>query len=60
MTEFIYAVERHEEDCWRLVGERVFAAREDAEHFLEKYVDDDFSGAAATVDLRVTKYPIDD
>lgn len=60
MPEFIYAVERREASCWRVVGERVFAAREDAEYFLEKYVADDFSGAAATIDLRVMKYPIDD
>lgn len=60
MPDAIYAVERREEDCWRLVGARVFASREDAEHFLEKYVADDLGGATATVDLHVTEYPIDD
>lgn len=59
MVDAIYAVERREGACWRVVADRVFAAREDAEHFREKYVADDFSGAATTVDLRVTKYPID-
>ncbi|RLM63027.1 hypothetical protein [Halorubrum sp. Atlit-26R] len=56
MTETIYAVERRESGVWRVVGERVFAARGAAERFAERYVEDDLSGRATTVDVRVTAY----
>lgn len=59
MTQAIYAVERREGNCWRLVGEKVFATREAAEHFEEEYVENDLSGTTTTVDVRITKYAVD-
>lgn len=45
---------------WRVVGERVFAARGAAEHAAERYVEDDLSGRARTVDVRVTAYAVEE
>ena len=59
MTENIYAVERRENGVWRLAGERVFATRQAADHFAERYVADDLSGRATTVDVRVTAYAVE-
>lgn len=59
VKETIYAVERRENGVWRFVGEHVFATREAAEHFAERYVEDDFSGWATTVDIRVRSYVVE-
>ncbi|MFC7132822.1 MULTISPECIES: hypothetical protein [Salinibaculum] len=59
MKQEVYAVEKRTEEGWTVVGGRVFATQEAAEHFEEKYVEDDLSGTARSVDIRITEYRVD-
>lgn len=59
MTQAIYAVEKRDGETWTVVGERVFGTREAAEQFEEKYIEHDLRGTT-TLDVRVTRYPVDE
>ena len=60
MTHAIYAVEKRDGETWTVVGEKVFGTREAAEQFEEKYVEHDLRGTTTTVDVRVTRYAVDE
>lgn len=60
VTDTVYAVERRADDRWALVGDRVFATREAAEAFRERYAADDVTGSLRAADLRVESYDVVD
>lgn len=60
VTDTVYAVERRTGERWAIVGETVFATREAADAFRERYAADDVTGSLRAADLRVESYDVVD